>query len=200
MITKTFRECNIPLVITDNIRSSFKSKLWRLGKCLSATGGKKRAQTLNGWKNSSWEFKVNKSELTNLLDSRKRKFETQLYEEKSKRQKLEQTVQRLSDKISSQTEEIAVLKEVNKNGSKALAESKKRHPTVKPWKECTRQQKYNRKKVLAHDVEEALDFVKIRVSNHSLLNFKISIQEKLMYFMSALVHFLVKKILRLQKL
>ena len=132
--------------------------MWRLGKCLSATGGKKHAQTLNGWKNSSWEFKVNKSELTNLLDSRKRKFETQLYEEKSKRQKLEQTVQRLSDKISSQTEEIAVLKEVNKNGSKALAESKKRHPTVKPWKECTRQQKYNRKKVLAHDVEEALDF------------------------------------------
>ena len=158
MITKTFREYNIPLAITDNIRNLFKSKLWRLGKCLSATGGKKRAQTLDGWKNSSWEFKVNKSEFTNLLESRKRKFEAQLYEETSKRQKLEQTVQQLSDKISSQTEEIAVLKEVNKNNSKALAETKKRYLTVKPWKECTRQQKYNRKKFLAQDVEEALDF------------------------------------------
>ena len=37
-----------------------------------------------------------------------------------------------------------------------MAESKKR--STKPWKECTRQQKHNRKKVLAHDVEEALSF------------------------------------------
>jgi len=33
---------------------------------------------------SSWEFKVSKAELTNLLDSRKRKFEAQLHEETSK--------------------------------------------------------------------------------------------------------------------
>jgi len=39
-----------------------------------------------------------------------------------------------------------------------MAESKKRHSTIKPWKQCTRQQKYNRKKFLVHDVEEALNF------------------------------------------
>ena len=159
VITKTFCEYNIPLAITDNIRTTFKSKLWRLGKCLSATGGKKRSQILNSWKSSSWEFIVNKSEINNLLVNRKRKYETHLHEETCKRQKLESTVQELTDKISNRTklqEEIAALKEKNKTLSKTLAESKKR--STKPWKECTRQQKHNRKKVLAHDVEEALSF------------------------------------------
>jgi len=170
VITKTFCKYSIPLSITDNIRTTFKSKLWRLGKSLSATGGKKCAQLLNAWKSSSWEFKVNKSELINLLDSRKRKYEAHLYEESCKRQRLESTVQQLTDTVSNQTElltdnisnqtklqeKIAVLEEENKNLTKAMVEPKK-HP-IKPWNDCTRQQKYNRKKVLAHDVEHALNF------------------------------------------
>jgi len=44
---------------------------------------------------------------------------------------------------------------VNKKNNNAMAESKKCHSTIKPWKQCTR---YNQKKFLAHDVEEALNF------------------------------------------
>ena len=116
VIAKTFCTYNIPLAITDNIRTTFKSKLWQLGKTLSATGGKKRSQMLDSWKSSTWEFKVNVSEINNLLDSRKRKYEAQIYEETCKRQKLENTVQQLTDRISNQTqlqEEVATLKEKN---------------------------------------------------------------------------------------
>jgi len=69
---------------------------------------------LDSWKSSTWEFKVNVSEINNLLDSRKRKYEAQIYEETCQQQKLESTVQQLTDRISNQTqlqEEVATLKE-----------------------------------------------------------------------------------------
>ena len=59
--------------------------LWQHSYFNSVAGGKKRVQILSEWKDSFWEFKVNKSELTNLLDSRKCKFEAQLHEEMWKR-------------------------------------------------------------------------------------------------------------------
>jgi len=40
---------------------------------------------------------------------------------------------------------------------KKSKESKKRQ--TKPWQECSRQQKYNRKKTFAHDVEEAFELL-----------------------------------------
>jgi len=60
---------------------------------------------------------VSKAELTNLLDSRKRKFEAQLHEEISKRRKLEKKVQLTKERSDQKKlkDKIAVLKEANKN-------------------------------------------------------------------------------------
>jgi len=42
-------------------------------------------------------------------------------------------------------------------------------------------------------LKRPLTFVKVRVSNCSQLNFKMPIREKLMYLISALVNFVIKK-------
>ena len=97
VITKIFAHYEIPLEITDTIRTTFKSKLHRMGKSLSMTGGKKRSRLLNKWKDSVWEFKISKVELNNLLKTRKRKFEAQINEEVLKRQKLENIIPELID-------------------------------------------------------------------------------------------------------
>jgi len=44
------------------------------------------------WKDSVWQFKVSRVELSNLLKTRKRKFEVQINEEVLKRQKLENMI------------------------------------------------------------------------------------------------------------
>ena len=100
VITKTLTHYKIPLEITDTIRTTFKSKLHRMGKFLSGTGGKKRLQQLNEWKESVWEFKVGKAEMNNLLETRKRKLEAQISEEISKREKVESVIPELEAQIS----------------------------------------------------------------------------------------------------
>ena len=156
VITKAFSHYGIPLEITDNIRNTFKSKLWRLGKCLCVAGGKKRSQLLSEWKDSSWEFKVSKSELTNLLDSRKRKLEAQLHEEACKRMKLEDTIQQQRSDQRKLEDDVVALKEANRNYEKVMMRTRRSQSHIKPWEECTRQQQHNRKKVLAHEIEGAL--------------------------------------------
>ena len=67
IITKTFANYNIPLEITPSIRTTFRSKLWRMGKHWSTLGSTKRSQQLDNWNNghdSTWEFTVDKTELT----------------------------------------------------------------------------------------------------------------------------------------
>ena len=82
VITKTFTHYKIPLEITDTIRTTFKSKLHRMGKLLSGSGGKKRLRRLNEWKESVWEFKVGKAELNNLLRWRLEIFSNRLWNTK----------------------------------------------------------------------------------------------------------------------
>ena len=142
--------------ITDNIRNTFKSKLWRLGKSLCVTGGTKCSKILSEWKESSWEYKVSKSELKNLLDSRKHKLETQLHEETCKRMKLEDTIQQQRSDRRKLEDEVAALKEANTNYEKVIKGTRKNHSHMKPWEECTRQQQHNRKKVLAHEIKGTL--------------------------------------------
>jgi hypothetical protein len=40
--------------ITDDLRSRFKTKLWRMGKALSRMGGPKIKQQLHRWKGECW--------------------------------------------------------------------------------------------------------------------------------------------------
>ena len=88
IITKTFEQYKIPLAVSGNIRATFKSKLWRMGKLLSKLGGTKRALQLQQWKDSTWNLCVSDAEIkTQVL--KRQNAEVQLNEESSKRQKLE---------------------------------------------------------------------------------------------------------------
>ena len=109
IITKTFAHYNIPLEITPSIRATCRSKLWRMGKHWSTHGSTKRSQQLDSWNNghdSTWEFNVDKMELNKQLLTKKRKVEVQLDKVVTKRRKLEN--------------EVAVLKETNKQQAKVI--------------------------------------------------------------------------------
>ena len=61
-----FTQYAIPLEISDNIRASFKSKLWRMGLKFFKLGSKSRALQLNNWKEgkeATWKFTVNDTEV-----------------------------------------------------------------------------------------------------------------------------------------
>ena len=61
VIVKVFHTYNIPLEITDKIQAAFKSKLWRMGKCLAKLGGTKRQKQIQSWKegkDSLWSFTI----------------------------------------------------------------------------------------------------------------------------------------------
>ena len=148
---KAFSHYGIPLEITDNIRNTFKSKLWRLGKCLCVAGGKKCSQLLSEWKDSSWEFKVSKSELTNLLDSRKRKLEAQLHKEACKRMKLEDTIQQQRSDQRKLEDDVVALKEANRNYEKVMMRTRRSYSHIKPWEECTRQQQLGVRPICQHN-------------------------------------------------
>ena len=92
IITKVFSHYAIPLEITDAIRSTFKAKLWRMGKLISKQGSKTRQEQLIKWKDgndSVWNLQVSEIEVNRQLLKRKRCVETQMKEESAKRRKLE---------------------------------------------------------------------------------------------------------------
>ena len=67
VITKVFCHYAIPIDISNSIRTTFKSKLWRMGKALSKLGGKKRPEQLRRWNEgpeSVWNFTVNEAEVS----------------------------------------------------------------------------------------------------------------------------------------
>ena len=70
VITKTFKQFDIPFQITDNIRSIFTAKLWRMGKCISKKGGTRKKQQLESWKDeksSTWYININETEVKTQL-------------------------------------------------------------------------------------------------------------------------------------
>ena len=84
VIRKTFTHYSIPLDISDKLRSTFKSKLWRMGKALAKLGGPKRSQQLKKWqegKDSIWVLSVDEGEVNRQLLTRKRQVEQQLQNE-----------------------------------------------------------------------------------------------------------------------
>ena len=113
IITKVFNHYSVSLDITDKIRATFKTKLWRMGRKLSKTGGKQRKELLHRWEEgeeSLWNFTVDESEATSQMMARKRKVENQLHQERVKRQKLEEKVKDLKQKAEKQS---AVISELN---------------------------------------------------------------------------------------
>lgn len=143
VIAKTFSHYSITLEITPAIRTTFKCKLWRMGKSWSALGTKNRSKKLATWKNENWEFSIPDVEVKRQLLVRKRKVEIQLDKEIVKRQKLEK--------------EVAVLTTTNKHQADIIR-AKKSYSFTKEWNDCSRQQQYNRKKQLGDNIKTALSF------------------------------------------
>lgn len=129
-----------------------------MGKSLSGSGGKKRLQQLNEWKDSVWTFKVGKAEMNNLFETRKRKLEAQINEEICKRKKIESVIPELAKERDKLKNELIALKDTNQCLHKAITGSKKVHSNFKPWEDCSRQQQHNRKKTLAGKIGKALSF------------------------------------------
>ena len=144
VIAKMFSHYSIPLEITPAIRTTFKSKLWRMGKSFSELGTKNRSAKLVTWKNENWEFSITDVEAKRQLLTRKRKVEIQLDKEVVKRQKLEK--------------KVVVLTATNMHQA-SIIRAKKSYATVKSWNDCSRQQQYNRKKQLGDNIKSALNLV-----------------------------------------
>ena len=82
VIMKVFAECSITADISERVRVMFKSKLWRMGQALSKLGGTKRLNLLEKWKDTSWSFFIDTSEVNKQLTHRKHQLEEKLENEK----------------------------------------------------------------------------------------------------------------------
>ena len=99
VITKVFTHYSIPLDITDSIRATFRTKLWRMGRNLSTMGGTKRKQQLQEWRASIWSLKIESREVLRQLHKRARQTEHQLECETLKRHKAEEDVKSLKSEL-----------------------------------------------------------------------------------------------------
>ena len=87
VILTVFTTYNVPLEITDKIRAAFKSKLWRMGKCLSKLGGTKRQKQIQSWKDG--QDSIYATEASRQMLKCNRQVEEQLRKEVSKCRKIE---------------------------------------------------------------------------------------------------------------
>ena len=111
IITKVFHHYSITLDVSDKIQATFKTKLWRMGRKLSTTGGKQRNKLLCCWKDgdeSVWNFTVDEGDVNSQLMKRKSQVE-ELQQEMVKRQKLEDEVKDLKLKLHTQSKIISDL-------------------------------------------------------------------------------------------
>lgn len=150
VLVKVFKHHDIPTeLISDEIRAAAKTKLWRMGKLMSSLGGKKRQQQLMKWQTSTWNLQVHQPSLNNLV-KRKRKLESELSEESTKRRRLETEIKTFQKTAKDQSQTIARLAAGRLKKSRGLSE--------RLWSECSRQQQYNRKRRVARSIQGALSF------------------------------------------
>ncbi len=174
---KLFNHYSILIEVTGDIRATVKTKLWRMGKLYSSYGGAKRKQQLLKWPSTSWKFEVSEVKVNHQLINRKRKLESQLEEENSKRRRLERELKNLKKSTKEQATVIARLKTGRLEKSKGSS--------LRPWNECSRQQQYNREKNIANGVKAALSFcsdkgfepcsieiLNVDTGNHEMLQIK----------------------------
>ena len=76
VIKKVFTHYDVSLNITDPIRATFRSKLWRMGKSLNQGGGVQREKKLSSWKEgpySVWSLCISSKEVCQQLKKRGRR-------------------------------------------------------------------------------------------------------------------------------
>ena len=130
VITKVYTHYAIPLEISENIRTSFRSKLWRMGLKFCKLGSTSREIQLNNWKEwkaATWNFVVNDVEVNRQVLSRKRKAE-ELETETLKRKRCEEEIKTLQAKLQEQ--------------ASIITQSSQKNYIRKPLSDCTRQQQY----------------------------------------------------------
>ena len=150
VIQKVFTKYSISVDITEKIRSTFRSKLWRMGKKLSQLGGTKCKELIEEWKTTVWSFKVDSKELGKQLMSRTRSLESSLQKEVCKRQKLEIEVQELRKASKEKENVISALQKANKKG---------RGSSSKSWNEFTPQHKRVKRKQFVSSVTTTLSLI-----------------------------------------
>ena len=92
---------SIPINITDTVRASFSSKLWRMGKHFASLGTTCHRTQLEKWATSDWNFGISESEVIHLVLSRK--HETgELHAEITKPRRLEKRVEELQNRVQIQ--------------------------------------------------------------------------------------------------
>ena len=155
---KIFCHYAIPLDISDPIRATFRSKLWRMGKTLSRLGGTKRKEQLDKWRDgpaSVWSFTVNSKEVCRQMAKRKLQVEQQLDHEVAKRMRFEEGIMTLKT-------EVKALHKAQKESARALGRLRMglavdtRGSSSKPWQSYSRQHKSIKKKRLASEIKAAL--------------------------------------------
>jgi len=139
---KSLSDNSIPIGITDTVRGSFSSKLWRMGKHFASLGTTRCKIQLEKWATSDWSFTVSENEVIRQVLSRKRETE-ELDSEMTKCRCLEKQVDELKNRVQIQEKIIR-----GKNQRKEYFK--------KPIEECTRQQQLTRKKKMVEDVKDCL--------------------------------------------
>jgi len=103
VIKRTFAEYDVHFPATEQLRASFKSKLWRMGQKLSKVGSTKRKAILEGWKTGKdckWELQINAIAANKELVRAKRKSEQQLASEHTKRLRLVNQIQKSEKEVT----------------------------------------------------------------------------------------------------
>lgn len=146
VIMKVFNHYSIPLNVADSVRTTFRSKLWRMGKKLSTLGGTNREEQLRRWKASIWSLKIDSNEVLRQLRKRTLQTEHQLEYEISKRRRAEEEVKSLKS-------EVKKLEKTRDKNSETRT-SKTRGRSKKPWGSYSRQHQSVIKTGLANDIKK----------------------------------------------
>ena len=183
VIRRTFAEYGLSRYpITENVRSLFKAKLWRMGQRLAKVGSIKRKSIFDGWKGSTWEIQVEAAEIIIELMRSKEICEQQLSVEKQKRIRLESDIQASQQSLSKEmSERQQVLSELTSTKdelkrvekvNEQLTKSNKRlssevvaqgNPKKRRRSDITtvsRQQQWFRRKQIQSDIQQSLLFLK----------------------------------------
>ena len=180
VIQRTFHEYGVKLPITEKIRASFRSKLWRMGQRISKLGSVKRKELLENWKHgrdSVWQVQVDTVMVNKELVKNKQKNEALLAAETTKCHELEERLQTtqamLNGKVStlenqlastqaklkSVTESNDLLTKSNKRLAAAAAHETHTKKKRRVLSSVSRQQQWIRKKQIHTDIRESLSFL-----------------------------------------
>ena len=179
VIVKTFTTYRCDAVITDRLRSLFKSKLWRMRKQIQSLGGTGREYVLKKWQSTRWEIQLNENEIIPRTKGQKTHVVTTAA---SKCAVLQSKLKESEKKLQDTTNELEALEKSALRLSNAIRGQTSSKCKRKAWEDCTAQYKSQQRKKIKQDVQTALSFtetenfqpVKIEVINKHTIHVECS--------------------------